>query len=99
MDNNFCPCTGVELGKQIPAFFNAGIRLPQVYGINSAFNQTPYQVPVFIRNLWGCYCNDLHFFRASIIRSATFFPDNSIPPKIGPILGVPLTADAAIPHT
>ena len=44
-----------------------------------------------------CFYNN-HLIR-SIIISATFLPDMSIPPKIGPIRGVPETADAAIPQT
>ena len=40
-----------------------------------------------------------HFFRRAIISSATFLPDMSIPPNIGPMRGVPETAEAAMPHT
>ena len=40
-----------------------------------------------------------YFFSFSIIISATFLPLISIPPKIGPIRGVPETAEAAIPQT
>ena len=42
---------------------------------------------------------DCYFEIALIMRSATFLPERSIPPKIGPIRGVPLTAEAAIPQT
>jgi len=38
-------------------------------------------------------------FSSAMIRSATFLPDSSIPPKIGPIRGVPPTALDAMPHT
>jgi hypothetical protein len=34
-----------------------------------------------------------------MINSATFLPDRSIPPKIGPILGPPKAAFADIPAT
>lgn len=40
-----------------------------------------------------------YFFSLAMISSATFLPDISIPPKIGPIRGVPETAEAAIPQT
>ena len=42
---------------------------------------------------------DCYFEIAVIIRSATFLPERSMPPKIGPMRGVPLTAEAAIPQT
>lgn len=37
--------------------------------------------------------------RRRMMRSATFLPDSNIPPKIGPMRGVPDTAEAAMPHT
>lgn len=39
------------------------------------------------------------YFSLSMMRLATFLPDISMPPKMGPILGVPLTAEAAMPQT
>ena len=40
-----------------------------------------------------------YFFNFSIIKSATFLPESIIPPKIGPMRGVPATAEDAIPQT
>jgi len=39
----------------------------------------------------------LPYARASAMRSATRFPDISIPPKIGPIRGPPMAAQTLIP--
>ena len=43
--------------------------------------------------------DNVYFFSLSIIKSATFLPDSNIPPNIGPILGVPATAEEAMPQT
>ena len=43
--------------------------------------------------------DDYWFLSFSMIISATFLPLISIPPKIGPMRGVPDTAEAAIPQT
>ena len=40
-----------------------------------------------------------YFLSLAMISSATFLPDINMPPKIGPIRGVPETAEAAIPQT
>ena len=40
-----------------------------------------------------------YFFNFSMIRSATFLPESIMPPKMGPMRGVPATADEAMPHT
>lgn len=47
----------------------------------------------------GRIMQGFRYFSLSMMRLATFFPDISIPPKMGPILGVPLTAEAAMPQT
>ncbi len=53
------------------------------------------------RGQWGgirsravCY-----FCSLAMMSLATFLPDMSMPPKMGPMRGVPETADAAIPQT
>lgn len=43
--------------------------------------------------------NRNYFFNLAMIASATFLPESNIPPKIGPMRGVPATAEEAIPHT
>jgi len=45
------------------------------------------------------YKNYLSVFTLSSMSCATFRPDKSIPPNIGPILGAPMTALQAIPVT
>ena len=40
-----------------------------------------------------------YFLRRVMISSATFLPERSMPPKMGPIRGVPETAEAAMPQT
>ena len=40
-----------------------------------------------------------YFLSRAMISSATFLPERSIPPKMGPMRGVPETAEAAIPQT
>ena len=52
-----------------------------------------------IGELYNYTDESLYPFRREMISSATFFPDINIPPKMGPIRGVPDTAEAAIPHT
>jgi len=55
------------------------------------------------------FCNDAfscrfklfhnHSYPAAIISSATFLPESSIPPKMGPMRGPPKAALAAMPAT
>ena len=48
----------------------------------------------------GCRMKmDGYFLSFSMIWSATRFPDISMPPKMGPMRGVPATADDAMPQT
>jgi len=47
----------------------------------------------------GCVTRDSPHVQAERIRSATFLPDSSMPPKIGPILGPPNVAATAMPVT
>ena len=51
------------------------------------------------KSLPGRILQSFRYFSLSMMRFATFFPDISMPPKMGPILGVPLTAEAAMPQT
>lgn len=55
--------------------------------------------PAFTSGLPIRYAAGRHFFRRAMIWSATFLPDRSIPPNIGPMRGVPDTAEAAMPQT
>ena len=55
----------------------------------------------FLKHLYAfrqCYFFNAHFFNFPMIRSAAFFPDMSIPPKIGPIRYPPITLFALIPE-
>lgn len=55
--------------------------------------------PAFTGGLLIRYASGRQFFRRAMIWSATFLPDRSIPPNIGPMRGVPDTAEAAMPQT
>lgn len=53
---------------------------------------------LFLQALASCLLGT-YAFSLAMMRSATFLPLSSMPPKIGPMRGVPDTALAAIPQT
>lgn len=87
-----------ELLQQRAALFGRRGRLAQVEQLQSGPEEGLYAGSLSGKEVRLRHYDQFHLRRA-MISSATFFPLISMPPKMGPMRGVPETAEAAIPQT
>lgn len=102
VDDEARPAFGRYGFDKLPYGVQGVAGLAEVYAPTAFFQQPAdgSRLPFYRMGGGDGYCPEgVHFRVRSMIISATFLPERSMPPKMGPMRGVPPTADDAMPQT